>query len=188
MSAAPDEWRSVTSAPRYSPSSPGRRARLEPMQDIRLRRSGSALNGSGKERRSAECVVLGCLGLGPSLVLRSWPPRDAHRGQRTTDRPKTRNQVLRTTVELKSGLDAGEPDQLTALRTRVHHAQIADERDEPAGAMIRARRTYRRGSRIDRRDAQQPAGVRARNRRRAGVVPRHARLRRRRPCASGTDR
>ena len=34
---------------------------------------------------------------------------------------------------------AGEPDELTAQRAGIHHAQIADERDEPARALIRAR-------------------------------------------------
>ena len=71
---------------------------------------------------------------------------------------------------------ASQPDELTALRAGVRHAQVTDERDESAHAVIRARGTNRRRRRIDRRHAQQAAGGRTRNGGGARVVPRNARL------------
>ena len=59
--------------------------------------------------------------------------------------------------------DAGQPHELTALRARIRHPQVAFERDEPAACLCRARRTNRRRSGFDRGDAQLPAGDRTRH-------------------------
>ena len=65
---------------------------------------------------------------------------------------------------------------LTALRAGVHHAQVADERDEPARAATRARRADRRSRGVDGRHAQEAPRRRAGNGVGAAVVAQHARL------------
>ena len=71
---------------------------------------------------------------------------------------------------------AGEPDKLAAQRAGIHHAQIADERDEPARAAIRARWADSRSGGLDGGHAQKMPRGRARDRVRAGLVPRYARF------------
>ena len=71
---------------------------------------------------------------------------------------------------------AGEPDKLAAQRAGIHHAQVADERDERARAAIRARWANRRSGGIDGGHAQEVPRGRAGYRVGAGFVPRHARF------------
>ena len=79
-------------------------------------------------------------------------------------------------IPIRDESGAGEPDQLAAKRAGVHHAQIADERDEPARAAIRARWANRRSGGIDGRHAQEAPGGRTGYRVGAGFVPRYARF------------
>jgi hypothetical protein len=71
---------------------------------------------------------------------------------------------------------AREPDKLAAQRAGIHHAQIADERDEPARAAIRTRWADSRSGGLDSGHAQKVPRSRTGNRVGAGLVPQYARF------------
>ena len=113
------------------------------------RRGSTCCSATLRRRRSPRCtnITATCTRRfsAPSGCPRGAPSTATHRGaaaSRSTDYEYWR-------------LRAGEPDQLTTLRARVHHAEVAHEGYEAARAMICARRTNRGRRRFDRRHAQQ---------------------------------